>query len=51
VLPGGSLGGRGIMLIALAAWGVGLLGFFRVERTSLAWCLSFGQYTATPSPA
>src|SRR6267154_1675163 len=46
VLPGGSLGGRGILLIALAAlviWGGS--GFFQVAPDELGVVLRFGQYT------
>ena len=45
VLPGGSLGGRGIVLIvvaALALWG--LSGFYRVEPDELGVVLRFGKY-------
>ena len=51
VLPGGSLGGRGIMLIALAALVVwGFSGFFRVEPDELGVVLRFGQYTRDAKP-
>src|SRR3954470_24781921 len=46
VLPGGNLGGRGIMLIVLAAIVVwGFSGFFRVEPDELGVVLRFGKYT------
>jgi modulator of FtsH protease HflK len=51
VLPGGSLGGRGIALIvvaALALWG--LSGFFRVEPDELGVVLRFGKYVRDAKP-
>ena len=51
VLPGGSLGGRGFALIALAAiafWGVS--GFFRVEPDELGVVLRFGKYVRDVQP-
>jgi len=51
VLPGGSLGGRGMMLIALAAlviWGGS--GFFQVAPDELGVVLRFGQYTRDAKP-
>jgi membrane protease subunit HflK len=51
VLPGGSLGGRGISLIALAAiviWGFS--GFFRVDPDELGIVLRFGQYVRDAKP-
>src|SRR5579872_7129440 len=51
VLPGGSLGGRGIALIALAAvvlWGFS--GFFRVEPDELGVVLRFGRYDRDVKP-
>src|SRR6202166_2349217 len=51
VLPGGNLGGRGIVLIALAAvvlWG--LSGFFRVEPDELGLVLRFGKYVRDARP-
>lgn len=51
VLPGGSLGGRGLALIALAAitlWG--LSGFFRVEPDELGIVLRFGEYVRDAQP-
>jgi modulator of FtsH protease HflK len=51
VLPGGNLGGRGILLIALAAvvlWG--LSGFFRVEPDELGLVLRFGKYVRDAHP-
>src|SRR5204863_4408148 len=51
VLPGGSLGGRGVLLIALAAlviWGGS--GFFQVAPDELGVVLRFGQYTRDAKP-
>jgi membrane protease subunit HflK len=51
VLPGGNLGGRGIILIVLAAvviWGFS--GFFRVEPDELGVVLRFGKYTRDAKP-
>ncbi|HET7850200.1 MAG TPA: FtsH protease activity modulator HflK [Pseudolabrys sp.] len=51
VLPGGQLGGRGFLLIALAAlvlWG--LSGFFRVEPDELGVVLRFGRYDRDVKP-
>jgi membrane protease subunit HflK len=51
VLPGGNLGGRGILLIAAAAvvlWG--LSGFFRVEPDELGLVLRFGKYVRDAQP-
>jgi membrane protease subunit HflK len=51
VLPGGSLGGRGIALVvaaAVALWGVS--GFFRVEPDELGVVLRFGKYTRDATP-
>ena len=51
VLPGGNLGGRGVLLILLAAiivWGFS--GFFRVEPDELGVVLRFGQYTRDAKP-
>src|SRR5204862_5927191 len=51
VLPGGNLGGRGIMLIVLAAIVVwGFSGFFRVEPDELGVVLRFGKYTRDAQP-
>jgi modulator of FtsH protease HflK len=51
VLPGGGLGGKGIVLIALAALVVwGFSGFFRVEPDELGVVLRFGQYTRDAKP-
>src|SRR6202163_2921620 len=45
VLPGGSLGGRGFALIALAVLALwGFSGFFRVEPDELGVVLRFGKY-------
>ncbi|MEA2928586.1 MAG: modulator of FtsH protease HflK [Hyphomicrobiales bacterium] len=51
VLPGGGLGGRGIVLIALAAlviWGGS--GFFQVAPDELGVVLRFGQYVRDAKP-
>jgi membrane protease subunit HflK len=51
VLPGGNLGGRGVLLILLAAIAVwGFSGFFRVEPDELGVVLRFGQYTRDAKP-
>ena len=51
VLPGGSLGGRGILLIVLAAVVVwGFSGFFKVEPDELGVVLRFGKYTRDATP-
>jgi membrane protease subunit HflK len=51
VLPGGSLGGKGIAVlvgIALVLWG--LSGFYRVEPDELGVVLRFGKYTRDATP-
>src|SRR5512145_2609156 len=51
VLPGGSLGGRGLILILVAAiafWG--LSGFFRVQPDELGVVMRFGKYTRDARP-
>jgi modulator of FtsH protease HflK len=51
VLPGGSLGGRGFVLILIAAvafWG--LSGFFRVQPDELGVVMRFGKYTRDARP-
>jgi membrane protease subunit HflK len=51
VLPGGNLGGRGVLLIVLVAllvWGAS--GFFRVEPDELGAVLRFGKYTRDAQP-
>jgi membrane protease subunit HflK len=51
VLPGGSLGGRGLVLFALAAvvlWGVS--GFFRVEPDEVGVVLRFGKEVREVQP-
>ena len=51
VLPGGNLGGRGIVLIGLALvalWCVS--GFFKVEPDELGLVLRFGQYVRDAKP-
>jgi modulator of FtsH protease HflK len=51
VLPGGGLGGRGIMLIALAAIAVwGISGFFSVDPDELGVVLRFGQAVRVVKP-
>ena len=51
VLPGGSLGGRGIVLIVVAAVALwGLSGFFRVEPDELGVVLRFGKYVRDAKP-
>jgi modulator of FtsH protease HflK len=51
VLPGGGLGGKGVVLIALAALVVwGFSGFFRVEPDELGVVLRFGQYVRDAKP-
>jgi membrane protease subunit HflK len=51
VLPGGNLGGRGIILILLGALVVwGFSGFFRVEPDELGVVLRFGKYTRDAKP-
>src|SRR5260221_14190135 len=51
VLPGGNLGGKGgiiVALIAVVLWG--LSGFFRVEADELGIVLRFGRYVRNASP-
>src|ERR1043165_8934061 len=51
ILPGGNLGGRGILLIVLAALVIwGFSGFFRVEPDELGVVLRFGKYTRDAKP-
>jgi membrane protease subunit HflK len=51
ILPGGNLGGRGVLLIVLAAIVVwGFSGFFRVEPDELGVVLRFGKYTRDAQP-
>ena len=51
ILPGGSLGGRGVVLIILAAIVVwGFSGFFRVEPDELGVVMRFGKYTRDAKP-
>lgn len=51
VLPGGSLGGRGVLLIVIAALVVwGFSGFFKVEPDELGAVLRFGKYTRDAQP-
>src|SRR5262245_30674096 len=51
VLPGGSFGGKGLIIIALAAvvlWGFS--GFFRVEPDEYGEVLRFGKYNREVKP-
>src|SRR6187397_24695 len=51
ILPGGNLGGRGVLLIVLAALLVwGFSGFFKVEPDELGAVLRFGKYTRDAQP-
>ncbi|MEI7803957.1 MAG: FtsH protease activity modulator HflK [Hyphomicrobiales bacterium] len=51
VLPGGSLGGKGIALMALGALALwGFSGFFRVESEELGVVLRFGQQVREVQP-
>src|SRR6266487_5221010 len=51
VLPGGSFGGRGFALIALAVLALwGFSGFFRVETDELGVVLRFGKYVRDVQP-
>ena len=51
ILPGGNLGGRGVLLIVLAAIVVwGFSGFFRVEPDELGVVLRFGKYIRDAKP-
>src|SRR5947208_115164 len=51
VLPGGNLGGRGLVLIVLAAVAVwGFSGFFRVDPDELGVVLRFGKYVREVQP-
>ena len=51
VLPGGNLGGRGVLLIVIAALVVwGFSGFFKVEPDELGAVLRFGKYTRDATP-
>src|SRR5437867_10776776 len=51
VLPGGNLGGKGVVLILLAAiaiWAVS--GFFKVDTNELGVVLRFGKYVRDATP-
>jgi membrane protease subunit HflK len=51
VLPGGNLGGKGVIIVALIAvvlWG--LSGFYRVEADELGIVLRFGRYVRDAQP-
>src|SRR3981189_2005229 len=51
VLPGGNLGGKGLVLIVLAAIAIwGLSGFFRVDPDELGVVLRFGKYVRDAKP-
>jgi modulator of FtsH protease HflK len=51
VLPGGSLGGKGLALILLAALAIwGFSGFFRVDPDELGVVLRFGKYVREVQP-
>ena len=51
VLPGGSLGGKGLALIVVAAVAIWLFsGFFRVEPDELGVVLRFGKYVRDVKP-
>jgi len=51
VLPGGSLGSRGVVLILLAAVAIwGFSGFFRVDPDELGVVLRFGKYVRDAKP-
>jgi len=51
VLPGGNLGGKGIVLVLIAAVALwGLSGFFRVQPDELGVVLRFGKYTRDARP-
>src|SRR6201993_2208145 len=51
VLPGGSLGGKGLSLIVLAAVAIwGFSGFFRVDPDELGVVLRFGKYVRDAKP-
>src|ERR1700720_3711274 len=51
VLPGGSLGGKGLSLFVLAAVAIwGFSGFFRVEPDELGVVLRFGKYVRNAEP-
>src|SRR5215475_7588320 len=51
VLPGGSLGGKGLSLIVLAALAIwGFSGFFRVDPDELGVVLRFGKYVREVQP-
>ncbi|KAB2883302.1 MAG: FtsH protease activity modulator HflK [Pseudorhodoplanes sp.] len=51
ILPGGSMGGKGFILLALAAIGLWFFsGFFRVESQELGAVLRFGKFVRTAEP-
>jgi len=51
VFPGGNLGGKGVLLAALAVVAIwGLSGFFRVQPDELGVVLRFGQHVRDATP-
>src|SRR6516162_8383590 len=51
VLPGGGLGGRGIIIVVLIAFGIWLVsGFFIVAPDELGVVLRFGKYVRDVGP-
>ncbi len=51
VLPGGNLGGRGVILILVAAIAIwGFSGFFRVQPDELGVVMRFGKYERDATP-
>ncbi len=51
VLPGGNLGGRGVILILIAAIAIwGFSGFFRVQPDELGVVMRFGKYERDARP-
>ena len=51
VLPGGNLGGKGVLLLVLAALAVwGISGFYRVDPNEYGVVLRFGAFNRTADP-